>query len=190
MIVKSHAFKYDIMRQAYEKRYGNIIKKDNIQCVVWKESHINTNLIFNSSNPQPNSLISLANKNDKLKFLIPIRNPMDCAVSCVNGYLHYFPNCNTKEMFLEALMKLYRVLLDVQDIIPQQVFIFRQQDMNIRTVKLLQGFLNVPLDTRYSEDVQNVWNLKPSYQHNKKFKDLLCKLIDKYELKQFEDFLE
>jgi len=54
VITASHAFKHEVMRKTYEERYGTSVKNsDNIQCLVWKESHANTNLIFDSVNPQP-----------------------------------------------------------------------------------------------------------------------------------------
>jgi hypothetical protein len=73
----SHAFDSEVLSDLYEKRYGNEMLKENIACLVWKESQLVTNRIRSS----PDNMRHLIEAAPRLRFLMPVRNPVDCALS-------------------------------------------------------------------------------------------------------------
>jgi hypothetical protein len=73
----SHAFDSEAVSVLYEDRYGNEMIKEHIACLVWKESQLVTNKI-RSSPDKINHLIEVA---PRLRYLMPVRNPLDCAMS-------------------------------------------------------------------------------------------------------------
>ena len=68
------------MSSAYEERYGGNLRKDEVRSIVWKDSQRLTNFL------RDNKLLDqVLESNEKIRFLMPIRNPMDCAISNSNS---------------------------------------------------------------------------------------------------------
>ncbi len=92
-VTLSHAFDHDSMRQAYARRYGDRRVKERVSCLVWKESHRVTAFLRRQGLPPE----ELSRANPKLRFLMPIRNPLDCMLSnCTSGHLRYFSSTDVK----------------------------------------------------------------------------------------------
>jgi hypothetical protein len=83
-IVYSHAFKSEQLRNLYAERFGTTLLKEHPTSLVWKESQFVTSRIRNppySGGHLPPAELALAAP--KLRFLLPVRNPLDCARSNV-----------------------------------------------------------------------------------------------------------
>ena len=76
-ITYSHAFdsKYEIKNKFVKSSLE--LEKKQIKCLFWKESLLTSNLIREKNV----DLCSIFEKDDRLRFLMPIRNPLDCAMS-------------------------------------------------------------------------------------------------------------
>jgi hypothetical protein len=75
----SHAFERPALAERYEARYGDRWVKPQPICLVWKESQAVTNLIRSADL----ELATLITEMKALRFLLPVRNPIDCAFSNV-----------------------------------------------------------------------------------------------------------
>ncbi len=99
-IVYSHAFTNDQMKNVYEDRYGGDLTKSEIECVFWKES-LYTSIELRENAFDFDKAFSL---NDKLRFLMPIRNPLDCATSNISTKMYkIFPHLDYEASFEEVL---------------------------------------------------------------------------------------
>jgi hypothetical protein len=73
----SHAFDREDLQRLYDTRFGDQMMKDDVRCLIWKESQFVTNRI-RESEPKIGHLLDRA---PRLRFLMPVRNPLDCARS-------------------------------------------------------------------------------------------------------------
>ncbi|MCK4791372.1 MAG: DUF616 domain-containing protein, partial [Desulfobacteraceae bacterium] len=93
-ITLSHAFdnKYH-MREAFTTA-GGILVKRNIHALVWKET-LKASLHLRTHVPDMDSLLQI---HEDLVFLLPVRNPLDCAVSNIRtGHAALFPGLGGKQ---------------------------------------------------------------------------------------------
>jgi len=99
-ITLSHAFdqKHEI-KSIHEKSGLGLLKK-NIKSLFWKES-LKTSTLIRSRNID---LGSIFDKDERLRFLMPIRNPFDCASSNLNtGLVNLFAGLNKQSSLIEVL---------------------------------------------------------------------------------------
>lgn len=75
----SHAFDRENMRQLYQERYGNLLIKDSVKVLVWKEPGDVTERIRS----HPDRIFRLINNEPRLRYLMPVRHPLECAQSNV-----------------------------------------------------------------------------------------------------------
>ena len=73
----SHAFDSEAVSVLYDQRYGDEMLKEHVACLVWKESQLVTNKIRSS----PDKIYHLIDVAPRLRYLMPVRNPLDCALS-------------------------------------------------------------------------------------------------------------
>ena len=119
VVTASHAFMdYEIMRKTFYERYKNT-HKENVRSIVWKDSQHNTNILM------PSDFDDLLSKNHKLRFLLPIRNPMDCAVSNARSRKQLFgEDVETTEDVLEGIFKIYSWFFKFEDKYPLQDYVY------------------------------------------------------------------
>jgi hypothetical protein len=67
----------------YEARYGTQLIKDDVRCLVWKESQGVTNRIRLA----PDAIGTLVAEAPRLRYLMPVRNPIACALSNIRKHL-------------------------------------------------------------------------------------------------------
>jgi hypothetical protein len=81
----SHAFSLESMQRAAAALRG--AARGPTKCLVWKDSH----LVGNFLRAARVDVRRLLQRNDKLRFLLPIRDPIDCAISNLRtGHVEFF----------------------------------------------------------------------------------------------------
>ena len=86
-VYHSHAFDNADVKNAYINRYGKQLQKDNYRVLFWKENQ----LIYNYISRNENVVHDLINRN--IKFITPVRNPLDIARSYKeNQFTHLLYN--------------------------------------------------------------------------------------------------
>lgn len=165
-ITLSHAFKYPKMKQAYQSRFSDSLDKPDATCLVWKESlaaakrmrryNFNLDRVFET--------------NDRLRFLMPVRHPLDCAASnqkSVN-HLQIFETLDenpTGEEVLAAILDELVWFLALHRQYPDRFFYYFQNRFNEDTIKSLATFLKLAPDEQWVQAVQDCYDIKSSYQH-------------------------
>ena len=165
-ILYSHAFKnYSNIEELYKKRFGN--SKKDIKTLVWKESHKNTNLI------KPN-ILSILNRYDNIKFLLPIRNPIDCAISNMKGYFRNFDEPNDSILFvLKQIINMHSWFLNLEKEYPDNFHHYFQNDEAVDVFTKIADFINVNSPECWVDDVKKVYKIKAKDKHD-------IKLVKKY----------
>jgi hypothetical protein len=164
-ILLSHAFDHDRMRAAYRARYGDLLVKDDIQCLFWKESLAVSNLIRGDRV----DLGAIFRQNGELRFLMPVRNPMDCAISNLQtGHAARFSSCSMNSSVVEVLGAVLEELswfLGLQRTFPDRFFCYYENAFEASWCGEIASFLEIAPDLRWQEDVLKVFEIKPSYPH-------------------------
>ena len=154
-ILRSHAFrpKYNLKR-VYTERFGKSYMKKDVKCLVWKDAKFITSYI----RKHQIDLSEVVEKCESLRFILPIRNPMDCAIS----------HCKkTNEDPLDDLPRVLDTLewgLELQSRLPQIIDLW-EQAFQPDTITNVGQFLHLPPDDRWIADVAKCLVLNKSHKH-------------------------
>ena len=153
------------MRQTYRARYGDELSKPDAQCYVWKESLAVTNYLRSKQLDFSN----LFSQNQHVRFFLPIRHPIDCAISnAKTGHGKRFDDVESQNHanILEAVVREIAWFRQLQRQHPDRFFSMFQYDLNADRFAELAKFLGVEPDSRWVADAIHCSELKASYEHS------------------------
>lgn len=169
-IVHSHAFRRPAMRQAYEERRAGSRGRERTCCLLWKES-LRTN---NAVRQHRTDLAGILRENPMLRFLMPIRFPLDCARSNLKtGHVRLFPGLQegaSETAVLDAILEEIRWFFDWHHRSPDRFFYFYQHRFDAEKVRELGRFLDLPDDDGWVEAVLGAYVLDASYSHSEELR--------------------
>ncbi|MGV6825693.1 MAG: hypothetical protein ACWA5Q_01840 [bacterium] len=164
-ILHSHAFDpQHPMGALYRKRYGEALTKPDIQSVFWKES-LRTDLHIRDHQIDLGKIFAA---NPKLRFLLPVRNPIDCALSNKRtGHLKIFglqKEASVTEV-LDKILDEFQWEQQLKASFPDRFFEYFEHDFTTDVARSLAEFLEIePLQT-WLEDVVEAFAIQKPYQH-------------------------
>lgn len=176
-IVHSHAFdEKHKMGQLYKARFGSQVLKKEILSIFWKESlrtsqHIRNNNI---------DLDRIFKANSKLRFLLPIRHPIDCALSNMRtGHAKQFglDQDASVEMVLEAVLNEFLWVCELEQKHPKRFFHFFENAFHPETVDALTAFLDLPVDDEWKQAALEAFDVDKHYQHDKSLIETYNRLV-------------
>ncbi len=164
-IVHSHAFdeKHKLGR-LYREHFGDKLIKDEIHSLFWKES-LRTSLHLRK---HAVDLRQLFDTEPRLRFLLPVRNPLDSATSNLRtGHAKLFglgksPDITT---VLDAILGEIRWFMELQDRYPRRFFHFLENDFGPEQARLLGEFLALDPHPAWVSVVQEAFDIDRHYQH-------------------------
>ena len=179
-IVLSHAFaRHQAMRKVFQKRYGNQLLKQNIKSLVWKESELVSQLI----RKEKIDLRTIFSQNRKLRFLMPIRNPLDCASSIVRLNMDKFYNHLGRfdvHQVLDEVLKEIRWFVGLKREFPDRFYYFYQDRVDEKGLRDLAAFLELEPEKRWLHDVLNVYQVSSTYKYETDLIAYYEKSVEKY----------
>ena len=187
-IILSHAFDSPELKEAYKKRFGTHLVKQNIHCLAWKESQRVTNLLM----ADPKGFEKMLSENTKLRFLLPIRQPLDCAASNLKTNkvsLLQKGNMTDKISFLKALFEEYLWFLTWMKKYPDRFFYFTETTFNSVTISKLGNFLTLVPDPEWEKIVLPLFKVKKNYDHTTEEMKAAMELTDRC-FSEFPEFKE
>ena len=148
-ITLSHAFDEPHPVRGLFKTAGLPMVKSDIVSLFWKESHQTSNLIRDKSI----DIAGLLSRERRLRFLMPIRNPLDCARSTIScGYYYLFKGLTAQSSFMEVV----RAILDeihwfmaLRVSFPDRVFYFFEYAISPEMLRDLATFMSLPMDDQW-----------------------------------------
>jgi len=170
-IVLSHAFaEHEEMRKLFRARYGSRLLKGSIKSLVWKESEMVGRYIHDHKVDLPD----LIARNQRLKFLLPIRNPLDCSLSISRiGVARFYPELKDGDVHsvLRSILEEIRWFVDLQGEDPTHFLFFFQDEVNAEVLQGLAEFLGLSHDGQWLKDSLKVYQLRRSYDYDAALKD-------------------
>jgi hypothetical protein len=164
-IAYSHAFKRERMRAAYLSRYGDERVKPDIRCLFWKESLRTANLIRSHRV----DLGALFQATPVVRFLMPVRNPLDCATSNQNRiHVKLFAGLEQGASIRDVLAAVLREIqwtLHRQREHPDRIFVYYENEFDRSTVEAIATFLRLEQDAQWIDNVLNTFVIDSTYDH-------------------------
>ncbi|HZQ13851.1 MAG TPA: hypothetical protein VFB31_13675 [Pseudolabrys sp.] len=179
-ITYSHAFDDAYLAKSiFSKRNYPLIKED-IRSLFWKESHLVTNFIRS----KPVHLGPVLKEEPRLRFLMPIRNPLDCARSNLKtGHHMLFQSSKASPGvadIAEGILVLIRWFVGLQKQFPDRFFLFFEHSMTRSMLIDLARFLDVDANDVWLEDASAIMISKSKYQHDAELIGQYHKLVDRF----------
>lgn len=177
-IVLSHAFaEHEGMKKLFRARYGSQLLKRNVKSLVWKESEMVSRFI----RKQGVDLTHLIAQNQRLKFLLPIRNPLDCSLSIHRiGVTKFYPELTEGDIqsVLVSILEEIKWFVDlyVQD--PTHFLYFFQDGVDAKVLQGLAEFLGLSQDERWVKDSLSVYKLRGAYDYEPSLKDFYIRNVE------------
>ena len=165
-ITKSHAFDPEHpLDGLYRARFGDALTKAEPTCLFWKESLHTTNVL----RTHHVDVEGLLDRDRRLCFLMPVRNPLDCARSNIGTeHTRYFldlPREPDVPTVVEAILDQLRWVADLARRRPGRVFLFTERELDRTTLVELARFLDLEPEERWLADALAATRLKPGYEH-------------------------
>jgi hypothetical protein len=162
-ITITHPFRHHpVIRRTYRKRFGRAMIKEEVKCLVWKEAHMVDDYVRQNHI----DLDTLLKNNERLRLLLPIRNPLHVAQSFfVNEgfrktfYGQFSPN--DFKPFLKDILDRMQRTIRLQKSNSDQVDVFFEYDISADLLKQLAAFLRISPDQRWIEDSLRCFDVKP-----------------------------
>ena len=179
-ILKSHAFdksKYDMTDIA------SAVKplKDNIQCLFWKESLKTSNLI----RAKNINLTALFDQEPRLRFILPIRNPIDCAQSNLRtGHVNRFMGIDGEPTLKKVLDQVLGEILfygNMRQQNPDRFFHYYEHTISREMLTELGKFLYLDPTEEWIQVALAAMEIKNGYEHDQD-------IIDYYQHRVEESF--
>lgn len=165
-IVLSHAFQSSHpLRSVFERAGGSSIKPQ-IKCLVWKESQRITNILRENQS----DIVRMLESDERLRFLLPIRNPLDCAVSNLRtGHVEHFPHLNRQSSSMEvvqAILDQIRWFAMLRAEYPGRFFSFFEHEVSREMLRRMADFLRLQPSTVWLTDAMESMRLAAGYDHD------------------------
>ena len=162
-IIHSHSFRDQRVKSTYLARFPEGKPVGQIQSLAWKESLAVSNYL----RQKDINIAALFQANQKLRFLMPIRHPIDCAASNLKtGHAKRFPSRpRDLEGAIEAVVAEIVDFRRAQQDYPDRFFSFTQHEIDTSLLERLATFLGIPMDPQWEQDVFAACEIRKPYQH-------------------------
>ena len=160
----SHAFDDRTIGELYLRYKGDRVLSPEARCLFWKDSmHITNHIVTLGLRPE-----TVAANDARLRFILPIRNPLDCAQANLRNKFRFLTESQTPTK-LELLQRILRLVRDISDCaagLPCSFFIFTQSEMVQDFWSKLCEFLKVDCREDWLADVSRTVKVRPGYAHS------------------------
>lgn len=180
-ILHSHAFGDELLRSAYLDRFGWGAKPEST-CLLWKDATRVTNYLIDNGI----ALDGLARRLPRLRFVMIVRNPVDICISSINkGYSQRLvgeARQNDLGEVFNHMIGLFAWFAEAAAANAGQ-FRFVYQDELVDPDRLVDlcGFLDVPPDRDWLDEIARLIRLRPSYDipevEKERFRGIAHRLI-------------
>jgi len=165
-ITASHAFDAQHPMRSVFERSGLGLDGREVHSLFWKESLRTSNLLRRHNV----DLGAVFARNKRLRFLQPIRNPIDCAISNVKtDHAAIFDGLAanpTVEDVLRAVMRELAWYAELREANPERFFHFYEYEEPREMLTRLAGFLQLDADPTWLDNAVEAMKLKPGYDHD------------------------
>jgi len=171
-ITLSHAFAGSpTLRDMYRAAYGANLRKDVIHSLFWKESLA----VANHIREHGVDLARLVHENAALRFLLPVRHPLDCAASNLKtGHVSRFRGLDARtpiERVVLAILDEFRWFIEWRERRPDRFFCVFAHEFGRPMLRSMAQFLDIAPDEKWSDNALAVFQNESSYVHSPELRD-------------------
>ena len=182
-ITYSHAFDSTRPISNIVNNPGQNLLKEKIDCLYWKESLRTSNFIKDNNI----NLEFIFEKEERLRFLMPVRNPLDCAKSNLKtGHAYRFNDINESsgiEDVVKAILKEFHWFATYKRRFPDRFFYYFENSISYEMIENLADFLKLEKDKDWLLNARSAMVTVSGYKHDKTLIDFYRKAVEK----QFAD---
>lgn len=165
-ITHSHAFDSRYQTKEILEKAGVEPRKQKIKSLFWKESLRTSNII----RERQVNLADIFRNDERLRFLLPIRNPMDCAVSNLKtGHVNRFPGLSksspTREV-VQAILDEIFWFANLKREFPDRFHYFYEYEISRDMLVDLARFLQLDPDETWIANALAAMKINPGYDHD------------------------
>lgn len=177
-ILHSHAFdsEHSLGEIYRESELGRL--KNDIKCLFWKESLRVSKHLRRSDEPLEN----IIQTNERVRFLMPVRNPMDCARSNMKtGHHVLFPDVDVESEQTEVLRAVLEEIswyAGLKRRYPNRFFHFFEDGLSESMLRDLADFLHLRADEEWIRRSLSVMDSKSNYNHSDDFRAFYADRIE------------
>jgi hypothetical protein len=166
-ITHSHAFRdQSDIKDVWDELDLNL-KKQEIHSLFWKESQRTANRIRNKNV----DLDDIFHQNERLRFLLPVRNPMDSAMSNMKtGHVRHLKGVNKRsdiDQVLEAILDEFAWFAELQQQHPDRFLAYFAHEAGRESLKEIANFLDLDLNETWLGYTEGIFVIKSKYTHHK-----------------------
>lgn len=153
-ILLAHAFDAAEVRNAYEKRFGNVVLKQNARVLFWKDSMRVRNRMYLNGTTE-SQLIETGNACGKrIVFFQPVRHPIDCALSNIRtGHYRHLSEIDDFEAVLRRVIEEIKHFKSVKIAYPNNAMWLFEDDIDRESLVELCEFFGITPDARWLDSV-------------------------------------
>ena len=144
---------------------ARVAPKEQVTCLLWKESLRTSNHIRQCRS----DLADMLARNGALRFMMPVRNPLDCAVSNIHkGHVRHFEGLNKNtnaETTLAAILDEFHWFRNLQKQFPERFFHFFAYDEPVRILRGVATFLHIEPSKSWLESGSLAFQVTSQYEH-------------------------
>jgi hypothetical protein len=178
-IVTSHAFTTSYssgeISTKYQERFGGERVKDEIDCLVWKDAAHMTDYLEDNGIPA----LQVAAAYPEVRFILPIRNLVDCILSNVTKHKGRWGENSINEI-VEIIVRRTAEFLEMEKKCPNQFMHFFQDEVDSNMVARLGAFMGLESSPEWKQDFLDCYKLKPSDGATAELKKTYSDLVVKY----------
>jgi len=177
-ITHSHAFDaHYAMKERFTKT-GLGLTKESIHCLFWKESLHTSNLL----REKEIDLATILQAENRLRFLLPIRNPMDCAISNIKSgtaqiFRGYHPGYTVYDT-VAAILDEIHWFAGYQARFPNRFFHYLEHSISREMLVDLADFLKLSPTECWLADALSVMVPQSAYEHDSRLHAFYAELIE------------
>lgn len=159
-ILYSHVYDEAMFQVSYQNKYGSEMTKQKIICLLWKDS-LRLSFHLQKNDTQLNKLLT---NHKNIKFIMPIRNPLDCASSNYhNGYWKDYPGLTEQpsiEKMLEVILLELSYGFKLKQRYNEQVYIFFEHEICKKLISEVAYFCRLDSDPKWLNEVEKLFVTK------------------------------
>lgn len=164
-ITVSHAFDSQYATSELFHQSGLELVKKKIVCLLWKESLEISNKIKLSQF----DFHAVFKKENRIRFMMPIRNPLDCAASSIKtGHSKHFLNIQRSDVLEDVLQAVLEEILWFKTLhsqFPNRFYYFFEHTISKSTCNDLANFLELSLQEDWINRALQGFTCSSNYQY-------------------------
>lgn len=176
-VLLSHAFRAGPLAERYAARFGATLRKPGATTLFWKDSMRFQNR-FEAGRPTVEALVAAK---AELRFIYPVRNPLDCARSNIaTGHARHLVAKDRRRDFEAVLTRVLEALRWFrlrERATPERFWSVTEAELGPGFLERFAAFARLPAEPGWLADGPHAIEVLPKSEHKPGRRDLAARLV-------------